>query len=89
MFAAILILLAMPNLDKSRIRGSQFRPLMKLIFWLFLSNFVILGWIGAKPVSDPYIMIGQYSSIFYFLWFAIVPMVGIIENNIYKMRQIK
>lgn len=43
MFAAILILLAMPNLDKSRIRGSQFRPLMKLIFWLFLSNFVILG----------------------------------------------
>lgn len=87
MFAAILILLAMPNLDKSRIRGSQYRPLMKLIFWLFLSNFVILGWIGAKPVSDPFIMIGQYSSIYYFLWFAMVPMVGIIENNIYKMRQ--
>lgn len=88
MFAAIFILLAMPNLDKSRIRGSQFRPLMKIIFWLFLSNFVILGWIGAKPVSDPYIMIGQYSSIFYFLWFAMVPMVGIIENNIYKIRQV-
>lgn len=88
MFAAILILLAMPNLDKSRIRGSQFRPLMKLIFWLFLSNFVILGWIGAKPVSDPYIMIGQYSSILYFIWFAIVPMVGILENNIYKIRQV-
>lgn len=66
MFAAILILIAMPNLDISRVRGSQFRPLMKIIFWLFLSNFVLLGWIGAKPVSDPYIMIGQNSSIIYF-----------------------
>lgn len=86
MFAAILILIAMPYLDISRVRGSQFRPFMKIIFWLFLSNFVLLGWIGAKPVSDPYIMIGQNCSIIYFAWFAIVPMVGIIENTIYQMR---
>lgn len=88
MFAAILILLAMPFLDESRIRGSQFRPFMKIIFWLFISNFVLLGWIGAKPVSDPYIIIGQLSSIFYFAWFAIVAMVGIIENTLYQMRQL-
>lgn len=88
MFAAILILLAMPFLDESRIRGSQFRPFMKIIFWLFISNFVLLGWIGAKPVSDPYIMIGQLSSIFYFAWFVIVAMVGVIENTLYQMRQL-
>lgn len=78
----------MPFLDESRIRGSQFRPFMKIIFWLFISNFVLLGWIGAKPVSDPYIIIGQLSSIFYFAWFAIVAMVGIIENTLYQMRQL-
>jgi ubiquinol-cytochrome c reductase cytochrome b subunit len=86
MFAAILILLAMPFLDRSRVRGNQFRPLMKIIFWLFLANFVLLGWIGAKPVSEPYIMIGQNCSILYFAWFAIVPVVGIIERTIYKIR---
>ncbi len=87
MFAAILILLAMPFLDISRIRGSQFRPLMKIIFWLFLSNFVLLGWIGAKPVSDPYIMIGQYCSIFYFAWFVMIPVVGLLENTFYQIRR--
>nr|YP_010417161.1 apocytochrome b [Capillidium rhysosporum]QWY25708.1 apocytochrome b [Capillidium rhysosporum] len=89
MFAAILILLAMPLLDTSRVRGSQFRPLMKIIFWLFLANFVLLGWIGAKPVSEPYITIGQNCSILYFAWFLIVPIVGILENTIYEMRNNK
>jgi len=32
MLAALLILLAMPLLDTSRIRGSQFRPLMRFAF---------------------------------------------------------
>lgn len=79
MFAAILILLAMPFLDDSRIRGSQFRPGMKIMFWILISNFLILGWVGAKPVSDPYIIIGQISSIIYFAWFAVVAMIGRIE----------
>lgn len=32
MFASLLILLAMPILDTSRVRGSQFRPLMRIAF---------------------------------------------------------
>ena len=32
MFASLLILLAMPIMDRSRIRGSQFRPLNRFIF---------------------------------------------------------
>jgi ubiquinol-cytochrome c reductase cytochrome b subunit len=32
MFASLLILLAMPFLDTSRLRGSQFRPIMKFMF---------------------------------------------------------
>lgn len=32
MFSALLILLAMPLLDTSRIRGAQFRPLMRFAF---------------------------------------------------------
>jgi ubiquinol-cytochrome c reductase cytochrome b subunit len=43
MVAAILILLATPFLDTSRIRSMQFRPIMKFFFWLFVANFLILG----------------------------------------------
>ena len=83
MFGSLLILLAMPLLDTSRIRGSQFRPLMRFSFWLFVVNFLILIWIGNSHVVEPYILIGQLSTAFYFGWFlVIVPAVGIIENTL-------
>jgi len=48
-----------------------------------MANFVLLTWIGSKPVEDPYITIGQLSSIFYFSYFLVlVPLSGIIENSI-------
>ena len=36
MFGSLLILLVLPITDLSRIRGSQFRPLMKLAHWFFI-----------------------------------------------------
>jgi ubiquinol-cytochrome c reductase cytochrome b subunit len=83
MFASLLILLALPLLDTSRIRGSQFRPIMKFIFWIFVSNFFILMWIGSQHPVSPYSEIGQVSTILYFAWFVvIVPITGIIENTL-------
>lgn len=83
MFGSLLILLAMPLLDTSRIRGSQFRPLMRFSFWLFAVNFLLLMWLGSQHVEDPFIIIGQICTAFYFGWFlVIVPAVGIIENTL-------
>ena len=82
MFGSLLILLALPLLDLSRIRGSQFRPLMRLAHWFFIVNFCILMWIGACHPETPYLEIGQTATAFYFLWFlVIVPVIGIIENT--------
>ena len=54
MLAAILILLIMPIVDTSRIRGNQFRPLMKFFFWVFVVNFFILMWIGSQHPEYPF-----------------------------------
>lgn len=83
MLASLLILLAMPIIDTSRVRGSQFRPLMRLAFWLFVSNFVILMFIGSQHVEEPFITIGAVSTAFYFSWFLIIiPVIGIVENTL-------
>jgi len=83
MFMSLLILLAMPILDTSRIRGSQFRPFMRFAFWLFVANFFVLMFIGSQHVESPYIEIGAAATAFYFLWFIlIVPVVGIVENTL-------
>src|SRR5215475_6893778 len=83
MFGSLLILLILPITDLSRIRGSQFRPAMKVAFWLFIVNFFILMWIGSQHPETPFVEIGQISTFFYFSWFLIiVPLIGIIENSL-------
>ena len=39
--------------------------------------------IGAQHPEPPFILVGQISTIFYFLWFLfIVPVLGILENTL-------
>lgn len=78
---SILVLSTLPFVHTSNLRGLSFRPIGKFLYWSFMMNFILLTWIGSKPVEDPYIFIGQMSSIFYFSYFLImVPLSGYIEN---------
>jgi ubiquinol-cytochrome c reductase cytochrome b subunit len=83
MLGSLLILLAMPLLDTSRIRGSQFRPLMRLAFWSFVADFFLLMYLGSQHAEEPYITVGAIATVFYFGWFVVVvPVVGIVENTL-------
>lgn len=86
MFGSLLILLVLPLTDLSRIRGCQFRPMMKFAFWFFVVDFIILTWIGSQHPTSPYLEIGQFATAFYFAWFlVIVPAVGLIENSLFDV----
>ena len=81
--ASVLILLVLPFVHTSKLKGLIFRPLGKTFYWLFMANFVFLTWIGAKPVEEPFIILGQISSIFFFSYFLlIVPTLGYLENKL-------
>jgi ubiquinol-cytochrome c reductase cytochrome b subunit len=83
MFGSLLILLILPLTDVSRIRGSTFRPMMKLAFWFFVVDFIILTWIGSQHPNSPFVEIGQIATAFYFIWFLfIVPVLGLAENTL-------
>jgi len=86
MLASILVLFAMPLLDTSRVRSTAFRPLMRFIFWSFVVNFLILGWIGSQHPEPPFLFLGKLSTAFYFAWFLVlVPFIGIIENTLFDL----
>nr|YP_009720848.1 apocytochrome b [Scherffelia dubia]QGP70653.1 apocytochrome b [Scherffelia dubia] len=77
-FASLLVL---PFINTSFIRSSSFRPLHKIIFWFFVADCFLLGWIGQKPVEDPYIFIGQLASVYFYLYFLVcIPLLGKFEN---------
>jgi ubiquinol-cytochrome c reductase cytochrome b subunit len=82
MFSAILILLLLPVADVSKTRGMQFRPLSKIVFFLFVANFLILMQLGAKHVESPFIEFGQLSTVIYFLYFTVILYsTTLIENS--------
>ncbi len=83
MLMSLLILLAMPILDTSRVRGSQFRPLMRFSFWVFVTDFFLLMYLGSQHAEEPYITIGMIATAVYFGWFIILlPLIGVIENTL-------
>jgi len=83
MIVAILILLAMPFSDLSKLRGNQFKPISKFLLFSFGANFLILMALGAKHVETPFIEFGQISTALYFSYFIVLlPLAGIIENTV-------
>jgi ubiquinol-cytochrome c reductase cytochrome b subunit len=87
MIGAVLILLVLPILNTSTIRSSKFRPIFRFFYWFLVSDFLLLGWIGQKPVESPFIEIGIGCTIFYFLFFIVlIPIIGIIENYLIQLK---
>ena len=81
MFAAILVWFIMPWLDKSPVRSASFRPLYRKFFWALVIDVIVLGYCGVQAAEQPYILIAQLATIYYFAhFFIIVPLVSSIER---------
>lgn len=87
MGGAIAILLALPLLNTSEIRSTEFRPIFGFFYWFLVADFILLGWLGQKPVEDPYILLGALATIFYFIFFLfLVPFIGVIEKKLIRQK---
>jgi len=85
MFGSLLILLLIPFINTSEVRSTTFRPIFKLAYWLLVADFLILGWVGQKPVTDEYIFTGQVATLYYFAFFLIfIPIIGLIEKRLVR-----
>jgi len=76
-------LLALPWLHDSPIKGASFRPLYRLSFWFLVALVFVLGWIGAEPVEEPFLTIGQLASFSFFFYFLVlIPFLGPLEDEL-------
>ena len=82
MFSAIFVLFLLPWLDTSKVRSATFRPIYKILFWIFLIDAIVLGWVGSKPAEGIYIIVSRIATLYYFLHFLIIlPLLGKFERN--------
>jgi len=92
MISAIVILVFLPFINTSIIRSNKFRPIFSIAYWFLVSDFVLLGWIGQKPVESPFVEIGMFATFFYFIFFLLLlPVIGLIEralsfNKVFALR---
>jgi ubiquinol-cytochrome c reductase cytochrome b subunit len=87
MIGSILILLVLPILNTSEIRSTKYRPFFGFFYWFLVLDFLILGWIGQKPVETPYIEVGMVATAFYFIFFIfLIPFLGLLEKYLFKVK---
>lgn len=90
MFAAILVLMLLPYINTAEVRSSVFRPIYRKLYWIWILDWFVLGWIGGNVPETPYVEIGQIFTIYYFVFLlVIIPLLGIIENNFQNTKQIQ
>lgn len=81
MGGSLLILFALPWLDRSKVRSGTFRPLFKPFYWLFLVNFIVLAYLGAQPAEGIYVILAKICTAYYFGYFLIIlPLLSRIET---------
>nr|WNH42145.1 cytochrome b [Neoperla nichollsi] len=72
---SIAILMILPFSSHSKFRGIQFYPINQFLFWSMFIVVILLTWIGARPVEDPYILVGQILTILYFSYYILNPLI--------------
>ena len=72
MFGSIVVLMLMPWLDRSPVRSALYRPWFRVFFWIFVVDCITLGFMGSKPPEEPFILIGQGATFYYFFHFLVI-----------------
>jgi len=72
MFGSIAVLFFLPWIDRSRVRAATFRPIYKYMFWVFLADCIVLGYVGANPPEGNFILLGRAATAYYFLHYVLL-----------------
>ena len=74
MALSLVCLFLVPWLDRSPVKSTRYRGwIWKTALALFVVAFIGLGFIGLKPPSDLYTLMGRVFSVMYFAFFVLMP----------------
>nr|WP_198024040.1 cytochrome bc complex cytochrome b subunit [Pseudidiomarina salinarum] len=73
MFGAIVFLFLLPWLDRSKVRSIRYRSTFhKVNLTVFVISFIVLGYLGVKPVTEVYTFLARLFTFLYFAFFILL-----------------
>nr|QGZ08658.1 cytochrome b [Nerita yoldii] len=79
---SIAILFILPFTHLGKFRSTAFYPVSQILFWTMVGIFLVLTWIGARPVEAPYEFIGRIFTVLYFSYYIINPLAQLAWDKI-------
>nr|AML60308.1 cytochrome b [Mesembrinella sp. ACMJ-2016] len=79
---SIAILMILPFYHLSKFRGIQFYPVNQMLFWIMVITIMLLTWVGARPVEEPYVIISQILTVIYFSYYLFNSIVTMWWDNL-------
>nr|ADD62193.1 cytochrome b [Nerita melanotragus] len=79
---SIAILFILPFTHLGKFRSTAFYPVSQVLFWTLIGIFLVLTWIGARPVEAPYEFIGRVFTVVYFSYYVINPLAQLAWDKI-------
>ncbi len=74
MFSSLLILLALPWLDRSKVKSIRYRSYpYKIALGIFVVSFIYLGYLGMQPVTPTNVFLARVFTVAYFGFFILMP----------------
>ena len=84
MFFSIGVLFLLPYISNSLIRNTTFRPIFKIFFWTFVTDFGVLFYAATLNIKKKRnVLFGLLFTIYYFFFFLVLfPLAGFIETRL-------
>lgn len=71
--SAVIVLFIFSFNSKNLIfRGFNYSPVARLLYWTFISNFLLLTWLGSCPAESPFNEVALFCTVLYFVLVAVI-----------------
>lgn len=73
---SLVIFFILPIIVDSKVKGAVFNYTYRILLFIFIADVVFLGWIGQKSTVEPYLTLGAFATLAYFLFFPLLAIVS-------------
>nr|YP_009136670.1 cytochrome b [Melibe leonina]AKE07275.1 cytochrome b [Melibe leonina] len=70
--SSIAVLYLLPFGSSGKVVPASFTPPYQLLYWMLISVFIMLTWLGACPIEEPYITLAVPMTVVYFSLFLLL-----------------